>query len=98
MAKILSHPRVYAFLHVPVQSGSDSVLSDMKREYCRADFERVVDFLQLRYKSLQTYSTDSSFVDLSYSIIALLSLSLELWEQNIILFRLIGYYKILNSR
>lgn len=46
MAKILNHPRVYAFLHIPVQSASDSVLMEMKREYCVADFKRVVDFLK----------------------------------------------------
>ncbi|KAH9491982.1 Threonylcarbamoyladenosine tRNA methylthiotransferase [Bulinus truncatus] len=48
MAKILSHPRVYSFLHVPVQSGSDSVLMDMRREYCVADFQHVVDYLRER--------------------------------------------------
>ena len=48
IAEILNHPRVYAFLHLPVQSGSDAVLSDMKREYCVADFERVVNFLRER--------------------------------------------------
>lgn len=46
MGKILNHPRVYAFLHVPVQSASDSVLMDMKREYCCADFRQVMDFLK----------------------------------------------------
>lgn len=51
MAKVLSHPRVYAFLHVPVQSASDSVLMDMKREYCCGDFTHVADFLKDRYLS-----------------------------------------------
>ena len=46
MAKILNHPRVYGFLHVPVQSASDNVLADMKREYCADDFRHVVDFLK----------------------------------------------------
>lgn len=46
MCKILSHPRVYSFLHVPVQSGSDAVLGEMKREYTVADFRKVVDTLK----------------------------------------------------
>ncbi|XP_044064495.1 threonylcarbamoyladenosine tRNA methylthiotransferase isoform X1 [Siniperca chuatsi] len=57
MAKILNHPRVYAFLHVPVQSASDSVLMDMKREYCIDDFKRVVDFLNERVPGV-TVATD----------------------------------------
>ncbi|XP_029446615.1 threonylcarbamoyladenosine tRNA methylthiotransferase [Rhinatrema bivittatum] len=57
MAKILNHPRVYAFLHIPVQSASDSVLMDMKREYCVADFRRVVDFLKERVPGI-TIATD----------------------------------------
>lgn len=57
VAKILCHPRVYSFLHVPVQSGSDSVLADMKREYCIADFQRVMDFLKNRVPDL-TVATD----------------------------------------
>ena len=48
MAKILNHPRVYAFLHVPVQSGSDYTLFEMKREYTIEDFCHVVDFLRAR--------------------------------------------------
>ncbi|XP_051872913.1 threonylcarbamoyladenosine tRNA methylthiotransferase, partial [Pristis pectinata] len=57
MAKILLHPRVYSFLHVPVQTGSDSVLMDMKREYCIADFKRVADFLKERVPGI-TIATD----------------------------------------
>jgi len=57
MAKIFHKPCVYAFLHIPVQSGSDQVLSDMKREYFVADFERVVDFLRDRVPGI-TIATD----------------------------------------
>ncbi|KAF5294917.1 hypothetical protein FQR65_LT10629 [Abscondita terminalis] len=57
MAKVLAHPRVYSFLHVPVQSGSDQVLADMKREYCRDDFEHVVTFLKDRIDGM-TIATD----------------------------------------
>lgn len=57
MAKILNHPRVYSFLHVPVQSASDSVLMDMKREYCIDDFRHVVDFLKERVPGI-TIATD----------------------------------------
>ena len=49
MAKILSHPRVYSFLHVPVQSGSDAVLGEMKREYTVKQFRRVVDYLKEQF-------------------------------------------------
>lgn len=46
MAAILNHPRVYSFLHVPVQSGSDSVLAEMRREYTVSDFTSLVDYLR----------------------------------------------------
>ncbi|XP_036084897.1 threonylcarbamoyladenosine tRNA methylthiotransferase isoform X1 [Rousettus aegyptiacus] len=57
MAKILNHPRVYAFLHIPVQSASDTVLMEMKREYCVADFKRVADFLKEKVPGI-TIATD----------------------------------------
>ncbi|CAN0890091.1 Threonylcarbamoyladenosine tRNA methylthiotransferase [Linum grandiflorum] len=45
IAEVLRHPCVYSFLHVPVQSGSDAVLSAMNREYTVGDFRKVVDTL-----------------------------------------------------
>lgn len=57
MAKILNHSRVYSFLHVPVQSGSDSVLMDMKREYCIEDFKHVASFLKEKVPGI-TLATD----------------------------------------
>ncbi|XP_040175667.1 threonylcarbamoyladenosine tRNA methylthiotransferase [Anopheles arabiensis] len=57
MAKILSHPRVYSFLHIPVQSGSDAILGEMRREYCVKDFERMVDFLRAQVPGI-TIATD----------------------------------------
>ncbi|CAI5467871.1 unnamed protein product [Closterium sp. Yama58-4] len=45
IAKILNHACVYKFLHLPVQSGSKSVLEGMRREYTVEEFCRVVDTL-----------------------------------------------------
>ncbi|VDN33337.1 unnamed protein product [Dibothriocephalus latus] len=45
IAAVLRHPRVYTFLHIPVQSGSNHVLGAMRREYTIEEFSRVVDFL-----------------------------------------------------
>ena len=45
MADILNHPRVYKFLHIPVQSGSNAVLSKMNREHTIEEFYQVCDFL-----------------------------------------------------
>ncbi|XP_071505002.1 threonylcarbamoyladenosine tRNA methylthiotransferase-like [Diadema antillarum] len=57
IARILWHPRVYSFLHIPVQSGSDSVLMDMKREYCTDDFKKIVHFLRKEVPGV-TIATD----------------------------------------
>ncbi|KAL1564817.1 tRNA (N(6)-L-threonylcarbamoyladenosine(37)-C(2))-methylthiotransferase [Salvia divinorum] len=45
IAEVLRRPCVYSFLHVPVQSGSDAILSTMNREYTVGEFRKVVDTL-----------------------------------------------------
>ena len=37
------NPHVYKFLHIPVQSGSDKILADMKRGHTADDFVKIVD-------------------------------------------------------
>ena len=49
----LNHPAVFAYLHVPVQSGSDAVLGAMRREYTAAEFCRVADTLLAAVPGLQ---------------------------------------------
>ena len=46
IASILNHPRVFGFLHIPVQSGSNPVLEKMNREYTVEEFTEV-DFTLL---------------------------------------------------
>ncbi|KAG8389665.1 hypothetical protein BUALT_Bualt01G0002500 [Buddleja alternifolia] len=45
IAEVLRHPCVYSFLHVPVQSGSDTILTAMNREYTVGEFRAVADTL-----------------------------------------------------
>jgi len=57
MVEIFKHPRVFSFLHVPVQACADAVLLQMKRKYTCEDFLRVVDFLRERVPEM-TIATD----------------------------------------
>ena len=39
---MLSDKRVYKFLHIPLQSGSDRILDEMRRMYCHKDFKEIL--------------------------------------------------------
>lgn len=49
--------KIFAFLHLPVQSGSDDILEAMKREYTVGQFEAIVRAFRARFPDL-TLSTD----------------------------------------
>jgi threonylcarbamoyladenosine tRNA methylthiotransferase CDKAL1 len=51
-------PKVFSFLHLPVQSGSDAILEAMKREYTVEQFEEVVSGFHGAFPDL-TLSTDA---------------------------------------
>jgi threonylcarbamoyladenosine tRNA methylthiotransferase CDKAL1 len=57
IAKSLNHPRVFSFLHIPVQSGSNITLERMNREYTREEFMKVCDYL-LQHVPDMTIATD----------------------------------------
>ncbi len=50
--RAISDPRFYQFLHLPVQSGSDSVLEAMRRGYSAAEFRRTVDLARASFPEL----------------------------------------------
>ncbi len=42
LIKVYKNPKVYKFIHIPVQSGSDRILKAMKRSYTATDFENII--------------------------------------------------------
>lgn len=44
IASFLNHPRVYSFIHIPVQAGHNNVLTKMNREYTVEQFKIVCDY------------------------------------------------------
>ena len=50
-------PKVFKFLHLPVQSGSDRILKSMNRGHTISDYVQIVDAFRERFPNL-TLSTD----------------------------------------
>jgi MiaB-like tRNA modifying enzyme len=54
---VMSDERVYRFIHVPVQSGSDRILKKMGRRYTSSQFSEMVERIRARYEDI-SISTD----------------------------------------
>jgi threonylcarbamoyladenosine tRNA methylthiotransferase CDKAL1 len=52
-------PELYNFVHIPVQSGSDDVLADMRRQHSVAEFREVVTTLD---RALEEWTLATDFV------------------------------------
>ncbi len=57
LIKVYGNPRVYKFLHIPVQSGDDEILRLMNRGYTRKEFEEIVSRFRSEIGDM-TISTD----------------------------------------
>ncbi|MDD3175905.1 MAG: tRNA (N(6)-L-threonylcarbamoyladenosine(37)-C(2))-methylthiotransferase [Candidatus Nanoarchaeia archaeon] len=57
LGEILTHDCFYKFLHIPVQSGSNSVLEKMNRTYSIEEFEEALNVIKGKNADI-TFSTD----------------------------------------
>jgi MiaB-like tRNA modifying enzyme len=54
---VFKDPRMYRFLHLPVQSGSNKILEKMKRQYTVEEYLSLVEMIRARYPDM-SISTD----------------------------------------
>jgi len=57
LVKVLKHPNMFKFAHLPLQSGSDNVLKAMNRKYKAEDFVKIVKRLRKEIPMI-TIATD----------------------------------------
>ena len=43
LIQVFKHPKIFKFLHIPIQSGNDRILRLMKRSYAIKDYESIID-------------------------------------------------------
>ncbi|MEK6871410.1 MAG: tRNA (N(6)-L-threonylcarbamoyladenosine(37)-C(2))-methylthiotransferase [Nanoarchaeota archaeon] len=54
---IYKHPKIYKFLHLPIQSASNRILKDMKRGYTIEKAEKIIKTFKKRFPHI-TFATD----------------------------------------
>ncbi len=57
LAEIYKNKKIYKYLHLPVQSGDNTILREMRREYKVEDFIEIIDILRKNYKDF-LFATD----------------------------------------
>src|SRR3989344_4852395 len=57
LVEIYKNPKMFKFLHIPVQSGNDEILKLMNRKYCVDDFVKIADEFRKEIPEI-TISTD----------------------------------------
>ena len=57
LIEVFNDPRMFKFLHIPIQSGSDEVLKEMKRNYTVKTVKNVIDKIRKTHPDM-TIATD----------------------------------------
>ncbi len=57
LIKVFYSEKIYKFLHIPIQSGSDSVIKAMKRNYTEKDFLKIIEGFKKAHPKI-TIATD----------------------------------------
>jgi len=57
LIEVMKHPKIFKFLHIPVQAGNNQVLNDMKRRYTIEDYKSIVKKIKDEIPEM-TISTD----------------------------------------
>ena len=52
LIKSMKNPKIYKFIHLPIQSGSNKVLKDMNRKYTVEEFKKIAGDLEKNIKEL----------------------------------------------
>ena len=55
LAEIFRHPKMFKFLHIPIQAGNNAVLNAMKRNYTKEEFFEIVQKLRKKILSKRTH-------------------------------------------